>query len=68
MEDIAFFEAKIRGLENECRELRETLFDKFAAAALTGLLSSPADEYRIDEAAEDAWRVAKAMMEIRKCS
>lgn len=39
MNDEAFYQAKIAGLENECRALRETLRDKFAAAALQGLMA-----------------------------
>lgn len=32
--DVQFLQAKIRGLENEVRDLRETLWDKYAMAAI----------------------------------
>lgn len=34
--DVQFLQAKIRGLENEVRDLRETLWDKYAMAAIAG--------------------------------
>lgn len=39
--DVQFLQAKIRGLENEVRGLRENLEDRFAMAALTGIYSLP---------------------------
>lgn len=32
--DVMFLQAKIRGLENEVRQLRETLWDRYAMAAI----------------------------------
>jgi len=39
MDDIKFLETKVRGLERENRELRLTLWDEYAKAALAGLIS-----------------------------
>lgn len=66
MTDTEYLQAQIRSLETEVRALRETLHDRFAMAALTGLLANGEDEYTIPEAADDAWRFADAMLESRK--
>jgi len=42
-----------------------TLRDYFAAAALTGMLASPARDYDFDGAADDAYRYADAMIRER---
>jgi len=38
-DEIEVLECKVRGLENEVRQLRETLRDKYAIAALNGLIA-----------------------------
>lgn len=64
--DVMFLQAKIRGLENEVRKLRETLLDRFAMAAIQGLLAGtgqlPMDA---EQYAEDAYEIADAMMRHR---
>lgn len=62
--DVQFLQAKIRGLENEARQLRENLRDRFAMAAITGLLAdySPMDA---EQFAEDAYEIADAMLHQR---
>lgn len=47
--DTKFLESQIRSLENECRGLRETLRDRYAMAALTGILAGNA---RVDREKE----------------
>jgi len=68
MTDPEFAQAQIRSLENECKALRETLRDRFAMAALTGLLSSqnfqPAAG--LEALSQDTYRIADAMLEARK--
>lgn len=39
MNEVDFLETKVRGLERENRELRLTLWDEYAKAALAGLIS-----------------------------
>lgn len=70
MNDQAFLEAKIFGLENEVCSLKATLRDCFAQAALTGYLSSfepmeDPSEYS-SSIAIDCYRLADAMLEARK--
>lgn len=77
MTDEQAMEAKIRGLENECRALRATLRDNFAAAALQGvfagtqhlddtgaLFSFSVDWY--NDVASHCYVMADAMVEARK--
>lgn len=61
--DAADLEAQVRSLENENRALRETLRDKFVAAAVTGLTSygwGP-DDLMV----ERAFRIADLMLSER---
>lgn len=39
MNEVDFLETRVRGLEREIRELRLTLWDEYAKASLTGLIS-----------------------------
>lgn len=74
MNEQAFLEAKIAGLENEVRNLKATLRDEFAKAALTGLLAKHGDAgwcesgevTSIPGAAETVYEYADAMLEARK--
>ena len=50
MTDTEFLQAQIRGLENEVRELRETLRDRFALAAMQGLIAYYGDTSYISDA------------------
>lgn len=67
MNDQAFLEAKIAGLENEVRNLKASLRDDFAKAALAGLIvdAGPISSYSQSVAA-DAYKLANAMLEARK--
>jgi len=61
--DTADLEARIRSLENENRALCETLRDKFAAAAVSGLTTVG---WRLDEfMVERAFKIADLMMKGR---
>ena len=64
-DEIEVLECKVRGLENEVRQLRETLRDKFAVATLNGLISNwgGAAENLL---AEKAFRIADMALEARK--
>ena len=53
-------------LRREMREMREGLRDKFAAAALTGLLSVCRGDATADECAKFAYRNADAMLVARE--
>ncbi|HET6719637.1 MAG TPA: hypothetical protein VFH22_08325, partial [Rhodocyclaceae bacterium] len=59
-------EAKIRGLENECRALRETLRDKFAGQAMRGLVT--VRNQTVESIADAAYIQADAMLAARKAS
>ena len=64
-DEIEVLECKVRGLENEVRQLRETLRDKYAVAALNGLIASYGwgPEAVV---AEKAFRIADMVLEARK--
>lgn len=64
MNDTEFLQAKIRGLENENRTLRETLRDRFAAAALAGLAATK--NQTVENIAIAAYIQADAMLEARR--
>ena len=69
-DDTALMQAQIRFLENETRALRETLRDRFAMAAVTGLIiaknnGNTGSGWPID-AEKDAFLIADAMLEARK--
>ena len=74
MNDQAFLEAKIAGLESEVRQLKETLRDRFAAHALAGDFANPecgvcptqARSDRLLASAGLYFRMADAMLEARK--
>lgn len=71
MNDQAFLEAKIAGLENEVRQFKETLRDRFAMAALPALIQVSDSLYiDSDDAMKGmtimAYQVADAMLEARK--
>ena len=62
--DTADLDARIRSLENENRTLRETLRDKYVAAAVTGLVAygwGP-DDLMV----ERAFKISQLMVEARK--
>jgi hypothetical protein len=61
MTDAEFARAQIQALENECKAMRETLRDRFAMAALTGLVAR--EEPFL---AEQAYEIADQMLEARK--
>lgn len=74
--DTAVFEAQLRSLENECRNLRETLRDRFAMAAMTGIVAgySPVEwlsesesdlQFILEGAAKSAFALADEMMKAR---
>lgn len=66
-DEIDILEMRIRGLERELRDMRETLRDKFATAALDGLL---AHEHGADAPfellAQWAYQIADEMLIARK--
>jgi len=62
-DEIEVLEMKVRGLEHENRILRETLRDKYAAAALDGLVAYGWGPERL--VTEKAWRIADMMLEER---
>jgi len=61
--DTDYYEALVRSLENENRALRETLRDKFFAAAITGMTSygGGPDDLMV----ERAFKIADLMMKGR---
>ena len=63
-DEIEVLECKVRGLENEVRQLRETLRDKYAVAALNGLIAYGWGTEAM--VAEKAFRIADMALEARK--
>ena len=63
-DEIEVLECKVRGLENEVRQLRETLRDKYAVAALNGLIAYGWGPEAL--VAEMAFRIADMVLEARK--
>jgi hypothetical protein len=63
-DEIEVLECKVRGLENEVRQLRETLRDKYAVAALNGLIAYGWGPEAL--VAEKAFRIADMVLEARK--
>lgn len=73
--DIEFMEAQVRSCENEIRVLKEVLRDRFAMAALTGIVlgyspdvSKDEGDYRVGlrGAAKIAFDLADEMLIVRK--
>ena len=65
--DTDMLEANIKNLERENRELRMTLRDQFAMAALTGIVSADSDyQLSLDEVSAMAYDYATSMMEVRE--
>jgi len=62
--DIATLEAMIRSLENENRRLRETLRDRYAAAAITGILAT-GHHYKHEVMVDNAFHIADQMLSRR---
>jgi hypothetical protein len=62
-DEIDILECKVRGLENEIRQLRETLRDKYATAALNGLIAYGWGPEAL--VAEKAFRIADMVLEAR---
>ncbi len=63
-DEVDVLECRVRGLENEVRTLRETLRDKYAAAALNALiLCGWGPEAPV---AEKAFMIADMVLEARK--
>lgn len=75
-ETEADLRAQVRSLENECRALKETLRDRFAMAALTGLLAGKCNAVVSTisgrgwpvHAERDAWLIADAMLSARNAA
>jgi len=66
MTDLDFANAKIRGLERELREARETFEDRVALAALTGTIGAPEIPDTPPQAiAEAAYRLAAEAWMVR---
>lgn len=76
-DDEEFLKAQIRSLDNEIRDLRENLRDRFAMAAIPAIISKhfPVDTSRLPKPkvdlikqrmAEGAYDIADAMLEARK--
>jgi hypothetical protein len=66
MGDEYMLERQVRSLENENRLLRETLRDKLAMAALTGLLASHGATVPARTTLEVAYQYADVGLEVRK--
>ena len=65
-DEIDILEMRIRGLERELRDMRETLRDKFATAALDGLLTHEhGADAPFDLLAQWAYQIADAMLAAR---
>ena len=64
MTDLEFLESRTLSLENEVRQLRETLRDKYAVAALNGLIAYGWGPEAL--VAEKAFRIADMVLEARK--
>jgi chromosomal replication initiation ATPase DnaA len=67
--DTDTLEANLRNLERENRELKETLRDQFAMAALQGMVAANCTDITPDNIGEACWvcyRMADKMMEARK--
>ena len=62
-DEIDILEAKVRGLENELRRLRQSQLDTYYAAALTGLLSRGWQPF--DMAVAEAWKIAESSLKQR---
>lgn len=63
-QDVATLEAVIRSLENENRRLRETLRDRYVAAAITGILAT-GHHYKQDVMVDNAFNIADQMLKRR---
>ena len=63
-DEIEILECKVRGLENEIRQLRETLRDKYASAALNGLIAYGWGPEAL--VAEKAFMIADMALEARR--
>ncbi len=63
--DTDMLEANIKNLERENRELRITLRDRFAMAAITGLIGANRTG-TIYGFAKDSYAYADAMLEVRE--
>ena len=59
-------ESNIDNEQQEDKEEKETLRDKFAMAALTGLLFQYSVKYPHEDAIKESYQIADAMMEARK--
>lgn len=74
IDEIDMLECQVRNLERQLEASRATLRDRFAMAALTGLLAKHGDAgwcpsgevTSIEGAAETAYAYANAMLEARK--
>ena len=60
MSENEFLETKVRGLEQENRTLRSTLWDQYFSAAITGLLANNSAN-----PVEQAALIAEQMMQVR---
>ena len=63
-DEIEVLECKVRGLENEVRQLRETLRDKYAVAALNGLIAYAWGPEEM--VVEKVFKIADMALEARK--
>lgn len=70
MDDIEMLTAQNKNLDRENRKLRSSLRDEFAKAALNGMVASRGDIGEVaafsQSIADDAYRIADAMLEARK--
>lgn len=63
-DDIEFLKAQVRSIDNECRGLKESLRDRFAMAAISGM----AESFKISIAYENESRRLLIFRGVAKCA